>query len=337
MNIKNTVPFVSRTETMEQYLKEINRYTVPTPQEEKDLFAKYRAAKEAEKKCLAAINLIQSQRADEKSDGKVLDPETEAARDDAILKYRTQIEDHKATQDSIRNEIISRNLRLNYAIAKRYSTGELLPDLVATGQLGMYEAFEEYDPAKDVRFGTYAQYYIRRAINAYLVKENLLVRPKNGAKIAPKVKKIENDFFLKNGRRPYPVEIIDILRRDYGIDVKDETDVYGTKIEHIEQFIGDEEDNTFEKSGYFNEHTAVENDAEDHAEQEDTIAALQVAMDALNDREKRIISMAYGIGYTREYKDREIGQALGLTSERIRQLRKGAITKMRSAIVSESN
>jgi DNA-directed RNA polymerase sigma subunit (sigma70/sigma32) len=59
-------------------------------------------------------------------------------------------------------------------------------------------------------------------------------------------------------------------------------------------------------------------------------------MKVLTDREKTIVSMAYGYGYTREYKDKEIGAALGLTSERIRQLRHGAVKKLRSAYLAAS-
>ena len=64
---------------------------------------------------------------------------------------------------------------------------------------------------------------------------------------------------------------------------------------------------------------------------------LNEAMKVLTDREKTIVSMAYGYGgYVREYKDKEIGAALGLTSERIRQLRHGAVKKLRSAYLAAS-
>lgn len=258
---------------------------------------------------------------------------TESEEKDLFVKYESA--KTQAEKDSIRNEIIERNLRFNYAIAKRYSNGgELLQDLIDVGIVGMYEAFDNYDWRRDVRFCTFAQYYIRRAINGYLTKENLLVRPKNNARIAPKVKKVENDFFLKNGRKPYPIEVIDILRREYGIDVRDEMDIYGAKIDNIESYIGDEEDNVFGNSSVFNEHTAVMNEYEDDIDRSDAQDAIDTAMDALTDREKTIISMAFGYGYNREYKDKEIGARLGLTSERVRQLRHAAMKKMRSAVIS---
>lgn len=261
------------------------------------------------------------------------------AQEERDLFVRLEEAETEEEKTAIRNEIINSNLRLNFAIAKRYSTGDILPDLINVGVIGMYQAFEEgnFDWRRGTRWTTLAQYYIRRAILAYLGKENILVRPKNGMHIAPKVRKIENDFLLKNGRRPYPIEVIDILRRDYGIDVKDEIDIYGQRFDSIDDYIGEEEENTFEKSGYFNEKTSVENEYERTAEKDAATETVNEMMKVLTERERNIISMAFGYGYTREYKDREIGNAIGLTSERVRQIKKEAIKKMKAAAVAAEN
>lgn len=261
------------------------------------------------------------------------------AQEERDLFVKLEEAETEEEKTAIRNEIINSNLRLNFAIAKRYSTGDILPDLINVGVIGMYQAFEEgnFDWRRGTRWTTLAQYYIRRAILAYLGKENILVRPKNGMHIAPKVKKIENDFLLKNGRRPYPIEVIDILRRDYGIDVKDEIDIYGQRFDSIDDYIGEEEENTFEKSGYFNEKTSVENEYERTAEKDAATETVNEMMKVLTERERNIISMAFGYGYTREYKDREIGNAIGLTSERVRQIKKEAIKKMKAAAVAAEN
>lgn len=320
-NIKN-INFVVRTDTMDQYLKEIGKYRVLDAQEEKDLFAKYDAAVGREKRCKEETLRIQAMMAegDTSESGRLdeLSREMDAAEKEALL---------------IRNEIIASNLRLNLSIAKFYGTGDILPDLINTGTIGMFEAFDNYD-RRDVRFMTYAKFYIRRAIRAFLEKENLLVRPKSNLRIAPKVRRVENEFFLKNGRRPYPVEVIEILRRDYGIDVKDESDIYGAKVDKLESYLGEDDDNTFEDGAYFNEHTAVDNEYNNEINRESIENAINHAMAALTDREKKIICMAYGYGYLKEYKDKEIAQVLDLTSERVRQLRKGALKKMRQAYVA---
>ena len=159
-----------------------------------------------------------------------------------------------------------------------------------------------------------------------------MVRPKGSVRIAPKVKKIENEFFLKNGRKPYPIEVVDILRRDYNIEA-DELDVAGIRVDKIDSYLGEDDDNTFERSPVFTEKTAVDNEYNDEIETEASNYLISEAMKELTDREKTIIRMAFGYGYPREYKDKEIGEKLGLTSERVRQLRHGALKKMRQVCV----
>lgn len=253
---------------------------------------------------------------------------------DLFARYESSTDEEEKTK--IRNEIITRNLRFNFAVAKRYSVGDMLPDLIEVGTVGMYEAFKNYDWRNDVRFCSFAVWYIRRAINAYLTRENPLVRPKNNVRVAPKVRKIENDFFLKNGRKPYPIEVIDILRKDYGLDVKDEIDVYGAHVDRMDSALGDDDDYTFENSQLFNEKTSVDNEYDATAEDEDTSYRVKTLMNVLDDREKKIICMAFGYGYPREYKDKEIGHAMGLSSERVRQLRHGALKKMRATHMSDA-
>ena len=95
MNVTNITKFVVRNDTINAFVSEINKATVPTAQEERDLFVKYESAK---------------------------------------------TEDEKI---AIRNEIISRNMRFVYAVAKRYNNDDILPDLINEGVMGMIQAFEE--------------------------------------------------------------------------------------------------------------------------------------------------------------------------------------------------
>ena len=314
MNVTNLTSFVVRTDTISAYMAAINKIPVLTAQEEKDLFAKYEGLKETEQLCKDILNTFKT--------------------DETIEGYRRELEKTQQEMIDVRNEIITRNLRFNFAVAKRYNNGDLLPDLINVGTIGMYEAFEKFDWREDIRFCSFAVWHIRRAINAYLNKENLLVRPKNNVRIAPKVRKIENDFYLKNGRKPYPIEVIEILRKDYGIDVKDEIDIYGATVDRIDSPIGDDEDFTVEDSQAFNEKTSVDNEYDMAVNTDEMSYHVEQLMKTLTDRERVIICMAYGYGgYNREYKDKEIGEKLGLTSERVRQLRNGALKKMRAAHV----
>ena len=305
MDITNSSNFVQRTEAVKAFLADINKTKVMTAQEEKDLFAKYEDSVERVK--------------------SVTNSSLPAEQKQSIISREEKI------QTDIRNEIILRNQRFNFAVAKRYDTKEIIMDLVNVGTIGMYEAFEKYDYKEGVRFCSFAVWYIRRAINAYLVKENLTVRSVNNTRVIPKVKKIENDFYLKNGRKPSGVEVMDILLEKYGIEVAAESDIYGVKVESIDASLGEDEDNTFEKCSDFNAATASKNAFEEEIDNESLSVDTKRALSVLNEREKTIVCMSAGYGYTKEYKDKEIAEVLGLTSERVRQLRHSAIKKFAAA------
>lgn len=309
MNINNASSiFVVRTDAVKRYLSDINKKKILTAQEERDLFVKYFDSK-------ARVESVKNSSMPEAEKTRIV------TREDAL-------------QTEIRNEIIERYQRFNFAIAKRYDNNEILMDLVSVGTLGMYEAFNEYNLEKGVRFGTLASWYIRRAINAFLVKENLTVRTTNNTRILPKVKKIENEFFLLNGRKPSGSEVMDILLEKYGIEVAAEMDIYGARVESIDATFNEEDDNTFEKCADFVNATASVNEFEASMEDESLSESMKKALRVLNDRERTIICMSCGYGYSKEYKDKEIAEVLGLTSERVRQLRHGAKTKLASAYMA---
>lgn len=281
-----------------------------TKQEEMDLFAKYEDSVER-------LKSVQSM-----EDG----PEKTSI-----------VAREKKIQNDLRNEIIMRNQRFNFAVAKRYDNNEILMDLVNVGTIGMYEAFEKFDYREGIRFCSFAVWFIRRAINAFLVKENLTVRATNNTRYMPKVRKIENEFFLKNGRKPSGAEVMDILLEKYGIEVAAESDIYGVKVESIDASLGEDDDFTYEKSSDFAIATATENGFEEEVENESLSAATKRALSILNDREKTILCMSSGYGYAKEYKDKEIAEVLGLTSERVRQLRHSATKKFASAYKAVAN
>ena len=145
------------------------------------------------------------------------------------------------------------------------------------------------------------------------------------------MRKIENDFFLKNGRKPSGTEVMDILFEKYGVEVAAESDIYGVKVESIDTSFGEEDDFTYEKCSEFAVATASENGFEEDIEDESLSFATRRALSGLNDREKTILCMSAGYGYAKEYKDKEIAEVLGLTSERVRQLRHSATKKFAAA------
>ena len=146
------------------------------------------------------------------------------------------------------------------------------------------------------------------------------------------MKKIEEEYFRVHGVKPDIFEVERILEEDYGITLSDRNDIFGAKIERIEDPAESVDDDTyiFENSKKFTEYASVENEYADKAEVEGTKYTLQRIIDKLPEREATIIRMAYGMGeYNKPCNNEEIGEALGLTSERIRQLKDSAEKKLK--------
>lgn len=241
----------------------------------------------------------------------------------------------EAEKIEIKKKIVMSHQRFLYDMANCYSNGDnsMLMELINVGTLGMYETFDNFDISKENKFMTYAQFYVRRAINHFLEDENLVVRPSNNAKITPKVKRIEEEFYRLNGRKPTIFEVEDALYDQYGIELSDRNDIYGAKIERIEDTTDGSEDDdyTFEMSKDFNDYASTENAYEVETRKNDTSYEIQKAISKLPEREAKIIKMAYGMDeYNKPCNNIEIGEALGLTSERVRQLRKDAEDRLKS-------
>lgn len=233
----------------------------------------------------------------------------------------------------IRNEIIMGNQRFIFAIAKRYATDKSLNDLINEANLAAIEAFEAYDVNSGYRFNTIATYYIRRAINNY-INNNVIVKPSNNLKLSAKVKKIQNHFYLTYGRYPSVEELIQYLYDEYGIEVKYENELFGANVTSIDSFNTEDEDYTFGDGDEFNRVTSSKNAYEKQMDNEMVGEQIRQAFKVLDEREAKIIKMSSGYGYEKEYKDKEIAEIIGLTTERVRQIKNKAKMKMSEIILS---
>lgn len=245
-----------------------------------------------------------------------------------------------------RNKVITMNQKLVYSIAKSYSNNddELLMDLVVVGSIGMNDAFEKYNLETDNRFCTYAKWYIQRAITRFLNDENLLIRPTNNMRITPKVKKIEEEFEKTEHRKPTVEEVERILDEKYGIKLTSKMEIAPVVIDSITPLQTDaserDVDMDFSAEFSFNNATAIGNIYEDEIEKEDNKAKVQALMSVLSEREAQVIKMAFGFdsdGYMKEYNNNEIGEALDLTPEAVRQIKKRAMAKLQMASTRTSS
>lgn len=264
-------------------------------------------------------------------DIKKTNPDADKEKDLVSIYYSETSTPEEKT--AARNEIVAMNQRYVFSIAKLYAGGnnELLMDLVNEGNLGLIEAFSHYDIETGNRFCTFAKHYIIRSMVYFLGNDNLTVRPTNNMKLGPKVKKIEEDFEKANARKPSVDEVKHLLKEKYDINLKSTADiipVYVDTIDYLPEDINDT-DVLSSKRYDFDYKTRVNNDYDEQSEKEGIKFALSQAMSVLNERETTVIKMAFGMdGYLKEYKNFEIGEALGMSSERIRQIKNEAISKL---------
>ena len=231
--------------------------------------------------------------------------------------------------------LIASHQRFVYAVAKRYSNGDNVLDLVNEGNIGLMQALETFDVTKGNRFLSYAIWYIRREINAYLNNDNLLIRKTNNTKIGYRLAKIRSKFFAEHNRYPDVDEIAEIFNTEYGVKISDNSDLFTVTTASINMCFDDEDSRAFENTPYFTEKTSVYNEFQDEMDTEHNSDVSKALISILTEREQTIIKMAFGIGYSKEFTNAEIGEDLGMSSERVRQLKNGAIKKMQQAATAK--
>lgn len=246
---------------------------------------------------------------------------------------RDLIERIRKGDEEARHTLIKANQRFVFAVAKMYATDDKVMDLVNEGNIGLMYAIDTFKPSKNTRFLSYAVWYIRREINAYLLNENLLIKRSNLNKTL-KVGKIREKFYVTNGRYPTEDEIREILEKEHGIKLNSNLDVTDIKIDSINTCFDDDDSFAFENSPIFTNATASYNEYEKTMDKENLSEIISKVTSVLDEREKKVIELSYGIGHERECNNDEVAALMNLSTERVRQIQKSAMKKLRSAYLS---
>lgn len=216
--------------------------------------------------------------------------------------------------------LVKSNLRFVLSIAKQYQ-GQGVPfeDIVAEGNIGILKAIAKFDETKNTRFITYAGWWIRQSILAMLHDYKRHVRlPANRIHILGKLRKNERNLQQKLQRDPTLQELLDSADYDLSDVVDQSSFSYHDKVHDSDDL---EVLDSIENSDVASPDEAMI--------VEGVQREIRNVVNKLEDRERIIIKMYFGIEHERPYTLEEIGDALDLTRERIRQIKTKALKELR--------
>jgi len=231
----------------------------------------------------------------------------------------------KAGDKEALKKLVESNLRFVVSVAKKYlGCGLPLHDLIAEGILGLIEAARRFDPDKGVKFISYAVWWIRQSIMQALAQQTGAVKiPVKQAVLVNKITRSYGELLKKLGREP----TIEELAQHVGMEPREVERLLSIcQVPlSLDTPIGDEEDTTF-KDFLKGEGTA---EVEEKVVQEELKQSIQEMLEQLTPQEKKIIIMRFGLDGSEPKTLREIGEKLGISRERVRQLETRAKKKMR--------
>lgn len=232
--------------------------------------------------------------------------------------------------DRARQQLIQANLRLVVSIAKRYvGRGMQLLDLIQEGNLGLMRAVQKFDHSKGFKFSTYATWWIRQAISRAIADQARTIRiPVHMVETINRVRRTQRDMLQKLEREP----TIEELATEVDLTPERVREILRISLDPVslEAPVGEDDS----QLGDFL--------ADENADRPVDVAARAMlsndvleALDELNDREKEVVRMRFGLIDGRARTLEEVGRAFGVTRERIRQIESKTLAKLRHPQRSE--
>ena len=300
---------------LQNYFKTVGYEKLLTAREEISLSAKIKKLE----RFISKIDRL-SQNGDKTS---VEDHTSHNARIDSLLKLR---EACSRQLGFYKNRFIKTNLRLVISITKNYlGRGVPLADLIQEGNMGLIRAVEKYDHRKGYRFSTYASWWIIQSISRSIYDNNRVIRiPIRVQEQANKISRISHQSKNDNGKPPEISEIADTTGMTEK-KVKKVINAASIKYVYLDAPSTDDTSKNSLKDVIADNSPAPDNQVARLSLNEN----IQKALSTLTDREEDILRMRFGIGREDNYTLDQIGSMYNLTRERIRQIERRALKKIR--------
>ncbi len=227
--------------------------------------------------------------------------------------------------------LVSANLRFVVSVAKRYlNQGLSLPDLINEGNLGLLKAARRFDETRGFKFISYAVWWIRQSILQALLDQARTVRlPQNQTALLIKINRARHALQSGGAQQPDPQQIAEYLGRAVE-EIRTALANHGTEVA-LDDCGGDDDERSLAESLVAEGQPAPDEPMLERGLRED----VQKSLSVLSAREAEVVGLYFGLGSDEALTLEQIGRRLGLTRERIRQIKQRALEKMRGSVGRE--